>query len=352
MKLAPRHPPGRWVWPPRPASARSCLPSLAGALADRRRRHRLRRARRSRSSSRRCWLLVLAVALVARSSSARAAGDAGRRGGAGGHRHRARRAAVRRARRRPPRLVAGPDRRRPSRARSPAPCRAASSLASARASPRLDAEARRRAAVLRRGRRPGRRRARASCSRRWRSSRSASSSRCWPRPPPRGREVRRPAHPAVDRGRMKLLLAVIDGMKPSMLERAIERGEAPALKAIRERGTLRRRAVRRVPVGDAGLRGVDRHRRPAGPPPHPAMNWYSRDERRYVEYGSSFRASRKLGIARQLTDTVFNMNGQPPGGRRRRRSSSRSTTPACAPRARPTSSTAAATSTRCRRRPR
>ena len=38
------------------------------------------------------------------------------------------------------------------------------------------------------------------------------------------------------------------------------------------------------------------------------MNWYSRDEERYVEYGSSFSASRRFGIAQQLTDTVYNMN--------------------------------------------
>ncbi len=44
--------------------------------------------------------------------------------------------------------------------------------------------------------------------------------------------------------------------------------------------------------------------------PHhiPAMNWYHRGEQRYVEYGSSFRAVRRFGIARQLTDTVYNMN--------------------------------------------
>ena len=40
------------------------------------------------------------------------------------------------------------------------------------------------------------------------------------------------------------------------------------------------------------------------------MNWYHREERRYVEYGSSFSASRRFGIARQLTDTVFNMNAE------------------------------------------
>ena len=40
----------------------------------------------------------------------------------------------------------------------------------------------------------------------------------------------------------------------------------------------------------------------------PAMNWFHREEDRYVEYGSSFRAAQRFGIARQLTDTVYNMN--------------------------------------------
>ncbi len=38
------------------------------------------------------------------------------------------------------------------------------------------------------------------------------------------------------------------------------------------------------------------------------MNWFHREEHRYVEYGSSFRAAQRFGIARQLTDTVYNMN--------------------------------------------
>jgi hypothetical protein len=38
------------------------------------------------------------------------------------------------------------------------------------------------------------------------------------------------------------------------------------------------------------------------------MNWFHRGEHRYVEYGSSFRAAQRFGIARQLTDTVYNMN--------------------------------------------
>jgi hypothetical protein len=38
------------------------------------------------------------------------------------------------------------------------------------------------------------------------------------------------------------------------------------------------------------------------------MNWFHREEERYVEYGSSFRSAQRFGIARQLTDTVYNMN--------------------------------------------
>src|SRR3712207_429435 len=40
----------------------------------------------------------------------------------------------------------------------------------------------------------------------------------------------------------------------------------------------------------------------------PSMNWWWREERRYVEYGSSFGAARRLGINRQLVDTVYRMN--------------------------------------------
>ena len=38
------------------------------------------------------------------------------------------------------------------------------------------------------------------------------------------------------------------------------------------------------------------------------MNWYHRLERRYVEYGSSFEASRTFGLFRTLYDLVYNMN--------------------------------------------
>jgi hypothetical protein len=49
-----------------------------------------------------------------------------------------------------------------------------------------------------------------------------------------------------------------------------------------------------------------------GPDRHhiPSMNWYHREEARYVEYGSSFSASRQFGVLRSLTDTVYRMNAE------------------------------------------
>jgi len=108
----------------------------------------------------------------------------------------------------------------------------------------------------------------------------------------------------------KLVLTVIDGLKPAMLERAIALGRAPTLAAIRERGAYVDDCVAAfpsvTPVCAASIAtgvGPDAHR-------IPSMNWYSREERRYVEYGSSFSASRRAGVIRSLTDTVYNMNAR------------------------------------------
>ena len=106
----------------------------------------------------------------------------------------------------------------------------------------------------------------------------------------------------------KLVLAVIDALKPEMLERAVEQGQAPALEAIMKRGTYVPECVSTfpsvTPVAAAAIAtGV-------GPKDHhiPSMNWFHRGEQRYVEYGSSFEASRQFGLLRSLQDTVYNMN--------------------------------------------
>jgi hypothetical protein len=104
------------------------------------------------------------------------------------------------------------------------------------------------------------------------------------------------------------VLVVIDGAKPAMLERAIAEGRAPTLAALMERGSYVDDCVAVFPsvtpaCAASITTGVGQNRHLI-----PSMNWYYRDESRYVEYGSSFRAARRFGIARQLTDTVYNMN--------------------------------------------
>jgi len=106
----------------------------------------------------------------------------------------------------------------------------------------------------------------------------------------------------------KLVLAVIDSLKPAMLDLAIADGRAPVLKELTERGTYVRDCVSSypsvTPVAAASITtGL-------GPAEHQiaSMNWYHRGEERYVEYGSSFRATRAFGIVRALFDTVYNMN--------------------------------------------
>ena len=108
----------------------------------------------------------------------------------------------------------------------------------------------------------------------------------------------------------KLVLVVIDALKPEMLERAIATGRAPALARIREEGAYVDDCVAAfpsvTPVCAATITtgvGPDEHR-------IPSMNWYHREEARYVEYGSSFSASRQFGVLRSLTDTVYRMNAE------------------------------------------
>lgn len=111
-------------------------------------------------------------------------------------------------------------------------------------------------------------------------------------------------------GPKKLVLAVIDAMKPAMLHKAVEAGRAPTLELLLQRGHHVDDCVAAfpsvTPVCAASIAtgvGPDRHL-------IPSMNWYHRGEERYVEYGTSFKASQAFGFKRSLTDTIYNMNGE------------------------------------------
>jgi type I phosphodiesterase/nucleotide pyrophosphatase len=106
----------------------------------------------------------------------------------------------------------------------------------------------------------------------------------------------------------KLVLVMVDSLKPEMLERTIESGKAPLFAEIVRRGTYIRDGVSVfpsvTPAASASITtgvGVDDHA-------VPSINWYHRGEDRYVEYGSSWPATRTFGVLRTLNDIVYNMN--------------------------------------------
>jgi len=105
----------------------------------------------------------------------------------------------------------------------------------------------------------------------------------------------------------KLVLIVIDGLTPAMLEHAVEREDVPALRLLIEHGEYRR-AVTTFP----SLTPVCLSSLATGEHPDvheiPHLVWYHRGEERLVEYGSSFGAVRAAGTTRAMRDAVFNMN--------------------------------------------
>ncbi|MGI8413015.1 MAG: alkaline phosphatase family protein [Solirubrobacteraceae bacterium] len=108
----------------------------------------------------------------------------------------------------------------------------------------------------------------------------------------------------------KLVLVVIDALKPAMLERAIASGRAPTLARIRDRGVYVDECVAAFPsVTPVCAATITTG---TGPDAHliPSMNWYHRAQERYVEYGSSFSATRQFGVLRSMTDTVYRMNAE------------------------------------------
>jgi hypothetical protein len=104
----------------------------------------------------------------------------------------------------------------------------------------------------------------------------------------------------------KLVLAVIDGLTPAMLERALGEGRLPALSFLRESGSYVRGTTTFPSVTPVCLTSIATG---AHPDAHhiPHLVWYHRRERRVVEYGSSFSAVRAAGARRSIRDSVFAM---------------------------------------------
>jgi hypothetical protein len=107
----------------------------------------------------------------------------------------------------------------------------------------------------------------------------------------------------------KLILVVIDGLTPGMLERGIEAGFAPTLACLAEVGSYARAVSTFPSLTPVCLASIVTG---AHPDSHhiPHLVWYHREQRRLVEYGSSFAAARRAGAVRWWRDTIFAMNGE------------------------------------------
>src|SRR6476660_10007886 len=101
----------------------------------------------------------------------------------------------------------------------------------------------------------------------------------------------------------KLVLIVIDGLTPAMLERAVESEDVPALRFLRCRGEYRRAVTTFPSLTPVCLSSIATG---AHPDVHeiPHLVWYHRGERRIVEYGSSFGALRTAGIGQTVRDAL------------------------------------------------
>jgi predicted AlkP superfamily pyrophosphatase or phosphodiesterase len=107
----------------------------------------------------------------------------------------------------------------------------------------------------------------------------------------------------------KLVLIVIDGLTPAVLEQAVEDRSAPALAFLADHGDYRRAITTFPSLTPVCLSSLATG---AHPDVHhiPHLVWYHRAESRLVEYGSSFGALRAAGATRTLRDAVFNMNAE------------------------------------------
>jgi hypothetical protein len=106
----------------------------------------------------------------------------------------------------------------------------------------------------------------------------------------------------------KLVLVVVDALKPSMLERAVDEGQAPTFAEILRRGRYVPDCVSVFPSVTPAASATITTGAPVDRHGVPSIDWYHRGERRYVDYGSSGQAVRTFGVLRTITDIVYNMN--------------------------------------------
>ena len=107
----------------------------------------------------------------------------------------------------------------------------------------------------------------------------------------------------------KLVLIVIDGLTPTMLERGMESGLTPTISQLASAGQLGRAISVFPSLTPVCLTTIATGAQP-GIHHIPHLVWFDRERGRVVEYGSSFAAARRSGALRWWRDTIYAMNAE------------------------------------------
>jgi hypothetical protein len=107
----------------------------------------------------------------------------------------------------------------------------------------------------------------------------------------------------------KLVLCVIDGLTPVVLERGVESGRLPVLSYLAAHGEYARGVSAFPSVTPVCLSSIATG---GGPDVHgiPHIVWWNAEEQRVVEYGSSLGAVLAAGITTVVRDAVLNMSAE------------------------------------------
>jgi hypothetical protein len=110
-------------------------------------------------------------------------------------------------------------------------------------------------------------------------------------------------------GGRRLVLVVVDGLTPGLLESMLGGAPTPTLSLLAEHGRYTRATSVFPSLTPVCVSSIVTG---AYPDVHriPHLVWYHRGERRIVEYGSSFGAIRAAGTRSAIRDAIFNMNAE------------------------------------------
>jgi Type I phosphodiesterase / nucleotide pyrophosphatase len=106
----------------------------------------------------------------------------------------------------------------------------------------------------------------------------------------------------------KLIMAVVDGLGPQLLDSTIAAGRAPTMDWLAGEGVRTDACVSTYPsLTPVCLSALVTGRHPAGSL-IPSMTWYHRGQGRFVEYGSSIAATLAEGTRQMVDDVLVNLN--------------------------------------------